>query len=62
MAGASKLFHPISELAKMLLCVNSVSEGLVRFISISELLGDIRALLPSILRIKPILQLMLHLG
>jgi uncharacterized membrane protein YphA (DoxX/SURF4 family) len=55
MAGASKLLQPISELAKMLPWVTSVSEGLVRFIGLSELLGGMGLLLPSILRIKPIL-------
>lgn len=55
MAGANKIFQPISELAKMLPWVTHVPEGLVKFIGTSELLGGIGLLLPSLLRIKPIL-------
>ncbi len=55
MAGAMKSTQPIEELGKSLPWVNEVSAGLVRFIGISELLGGIGILLPSILRIKPIL-------
>lgn len=55
MAGANKLFQSVEELVKMLPWVTSVPSGLVRFIGISELLGGIGLLLPSILRIKPIL-------
>lgn len=55
MAGFTKLFQPINELVKMLPWVTSVPEGLVRFIGVSELLGGIGLLVPSILRIKPIL-------
>lgn len=55
MAGANKLFQSISELSKMLPWVTEVPEGLVRFIGISELLGGLGLLLPSIFRIKPIL-------
>jgi putative oxidoreductase len=53
MAGANKLFQSIAELSKMLPWVTEVPEGLVRFIGISELLGGLGLLLPSILRIKP---------
>jgi uncharacterized membrane protein YphA (DoxX/SURF4 family) len=55
MAGANKLFQSITELSKMLPWATEVPEGLVRFIGISELLGGLGLLLPSILRIKPIL-------
>lgn len=55
MAGAGKLFQPINELAKMLPWVTTLSEGLVRFIGFSEMLGGIGLLLPALLRIKPIL-------
>lgn len=55
MAGANKLFQSTEELVKMLPWVTSVPVGLVKFIGISELLGGIGLLLPSILRIKPIL-------
>lgn len=62
MAGSSKLFQPIAELSKMLPWVTSVSEGLVRFIGGSELLGGLGLLLPSILRIKPNLTPLAALG
>jgi putative oxidoreductase len=55
MAGANKLFQSIPELSKMLPWVTQVPDGLVRFIGFSELLGGIGSLLPTILRIKPIL-------
>lgn len=55
MAGANKLFQSTEELAKMLPWVTSVPIGLVKFIGISELLGGLGLLLPSFLRIKPIL-------
>ncbi len=55
MAGANKLFQPIAQLSQMLPWVTTVSEGLVRFIGISELSGGLGLLLPSILKIKPVL-------
>lgn len=55
MAGTNKCFQTIDELSKMLPWATQVPEGLVRFIGISELLGGLGLLLPSILRIKPIL-------
>jgi len=55
MAGVNKLFQSTDELAKMLPWVTSVPIGLVKFIGISELLGGIGLLVPSILRIKPVL-------
>lgn len=55
MAGANKLFQSTEELSKMLPWVTSVPAGLVKFIGISELLGGLGLLLPSLLRIKPIL-------
>lgn len=55
MAGFSKTFQPISELAVMLPWVTEVSSSLVRFIGISELLGGLGVLLPALLRIKPFL-------
>ena len=53
MAGATKTFQPIEAMAASMPWVTSVSEGLVRFIGVSELLGGLGLLLPSILRIKP---------
>lgn len=53
MAGSTKLFQPIEEMAKMLPWVAEVPSGVVRFIGLSELLGGVGMLLPSILRIQP---------
>ncbi|GHB80170.1 DoxX family protein [Persicitalea jodogahamensis] len=55
MAGANKLFLPISELSETLPWASEFPEWLVRFIGISELLGAVGLLLPSLLRIKPFL-------
>lgn len=55
MAGSMKLFQPISELAKMLPWATEFPAVMVRFIGLSELLGAIGLLLPSIFRIQPIL-------
>ena len=62
MAGVMKSTQPIAELGKSLPWVNDVSEGLVRFIGISELLGGLGLLLPSIFRIKPKLTPLAALG
>ncbi|MFK7932575.1 MAG: DoxX family protein [Saprospiraceae bacterium] len=62
MAGATKGFQPIEAMAESMPWVTSVSEGLVRFIGISELLGGIGLLLPSILRIKPNLTVWAAIG
>ncbi len=53
MAGSNKTFQSIEFLANMLPWVLDFPEFLVRFIGISELLGAIGVLLPSIVRIKP---------
>jgi uncharacterized membrane protein YphA (DoxX/SURF4 family) len=53
MAGGMKSFQPIPELAKMLPWAGAVPSGLVRFIGLSELLGGLGLLLPSLLRILP---------
>lgn len=56
MAGFMKITAPIDELAANgMSFVNNFSEGTVRFIGISELLGAIGLILPALLRIKPIL-------
>lgn len=62
MAGANKLFQPIPELAKMLPWVTSVPLAMVKFIGLSELLGGMGMLLPSLLRIKPVLTAYAALG
>jgi putative oxidoreductase len=55
MAGVMKSSQPIAELSKSVPWSANVPEALVRFIGISELLGGIGLILPSLLRIKPIL-------
>lgn len=55
MAGIMKSTQPIEELASSLPWVLEMPASMVRFIGISELLGALGLLLPSILRIKPIL-------
>ena len=55
MAGVMKSTKPISELSVAMPWVSDFSVTTVRFIGISELLGALGLLLPSLLRIKPIL-------
>jgi putative oxidoreductase len=62
MAGSTKLFQPIEEITKMLPWVADTPAGLVRFIGLSELLGGIGLLLPSILRIQPKLTVFAAIG
>ena len=62
MTGAMKLTSPIEQLSAMLPWTKDVPDGLVRFIGASELMGGIGLLLPSILRIKPILTPIASLG
>ena len=53
MAGISKSFSPIPELAAQLGWPGVIPEFLVRIIGISELAAAIGLVLPSLLRIKP---------
>lgn len=62
MAGGTKAFQSIEAMAASLPWVTDVSSGLVRFIGISELLGGLGLLLPSILRIKPSLTVWAAIG
>lgn len=62
MAGANKLFQSIEELSKMLPWAAEMPLALVRFIGLSEVLGGLGLLLPSILRIKPSLTPLAALG
>jgi uncharacterized membrane protein YphA (DoxX/SURF4 family) len=56
MAGFMKVSMPMADLAaKGMGFVNHTPETMVRFIGIAELLGAIGLILPSALRIKPIL-------
>jgi putative oxidoreductase len=52
MTGAMKTLTPIEQLAGSLPWVNDVPAGLVRFIGLSELLGGLGLILPSLLKIK----------
>ena len=62
MAGAMKATQPLEALAESLPWVTTTPLALVRFIGISELLGGIGLLLPSILRIKPSLTVWAAVG
>jgi hypothetical protein len=62
MAGIMKSFTPIEKLAESLPWVEEYSPVLVRFIGISELLGALGLILPSMLRIKPQLTPLAALG
>ncbi len=62
MAGVMKASQPVEAMAESLPWVSSTPLGLVRFIGISELLGGLGLLLPSILRIKPFLTVWAAIG
>lgn len=62
MAGAMKASQSIETMAESLPWVTDVSAGLVRFIGVSELLGGLGLLLPSLLRIKPFLTVWAAIG
>ena len=62
MTGSMKLFQPIEEIAKTLPWVANTSARIVRFIGISEFLGGIGLILPTLLRIKPKLSGLAALG
>ncbi|MBC3845373.1 DoxX family protein [Winogradskyella echinorum] len=62
MAGIMKTTQPVEVLAESLPWVTSTPLGLVRFIGISELLGGLGLLIPSIFRFKPYLTVWAALG
>lgn len=62
MAGSMKATQPIETLAGSMSWVNNFQSSMVRFIGTMEILGAIGLLLPSILRIKPILTPIAALG
>lgn len=62
MAGGTKTFQGIEAMAASMPWVTEVSSSLVRFIGVSELLGGLGLLLPSILRIKPHLTVWAAIG
>jgi len=53
MSGFMKVSQPIDQLSKMLPWTAQVSEALVRFIGVAEILGALGLILPSLLRIQP---------
>lgn len=61
MAGIMKTTTPIQELALTMPWVND-AEALVRFIGIAEIAGALGLLLPSLLRIKPMLTPLAAIG
>lgn len=62
MAGAMKSLQPVEALAEALPWVTSTPLALVRFIGVSELLGGLGLLLPSLLRVKPFLTVWAAIG
>ena len=62
MAGLMKATQPIEVLAESLPWVTSTPLGLIRFIGISELLGGLGLLIPSIFRFKPMLTVWAAIG
>ena len=54
MAGVMKSTQPIVDLSKSVPWTANVPLALIRLIGVSELLGGIGLILPSLLRIKPI--------
>lgn len=62
MAGLMKASQPMEALAESLPWVTSTPVGLVRFIGISEVLGGLGLLIPSIFRFKPFLTVWAAIG
>ena len=62
MSGFMKVSQPIDQLSQMLPWASQVPVALVRFIGISELLGGLGLVLPSLLRIKPRLTVLAAIG
>lgn len=62
MSGIMKATMPIEKLSEMLPWATSVPEGLVKFIGVSELLGGLGLIFPSLLRIKPMLTVWAGIG
>jgi putative oxidoreductase len=55
MAGFTKVSTPLADLTTMMPWTADVPLAMVRFIGASEILGALGLLLPSLLRIKPVL-------
>lgn len=61
-SGFMKASMPVEKLSAMLPWANSVPVALIKFIGLSELLGGLGLILPSLLRIKPILTIWAGMG
>lgn len=55
LAGIMKTAMPVEQLVENMAWAENMSVGMIRFIGISEFLGGIGVILPSLLKIKPIL-------
>jgi putative oxidoreductase len=53
MGGLKKATTPLAELAVKMTWVNAIPGPLVRFIAVSEILGALGVILPSLTRIQP---------
>jgi len=62
MAGFQKAFRPLDLVAQSINWVADVSPRLVRFIGVSELLGALGLILPSLTRVQPRLTVLAALG
>ena len=62
MAGIMKSTTPVAELSAKMAWVNDYPEAFIRFIGISEVLGALGILLPSLLRIQPKLTIWAGIG
>ncbi len=62
MAGAFKLSQPIEKLAESLPWVTSTPIELIRFIGLSEVLGGLGLIIPSLFRFKTVLTVWAALG
>ncbi len=62
MSGFMKASTPVEQLSAMIPWASDVPLALVRFIGTVELLGGIGLLLPSLLRIKPMLTVLASAG
>lgn len=62
MAGVMKLTTPVAEMAAKMAWVNEYPEAFIRFIGISEVLGALGLILPSLLRIQPKLTVWAGIG
>ena len=62
MAGIMKSTTPVAEMAAKMAWVNEYPEAFIRFIGVSEFLGALGLILPSLLRIQPKLTVWAAIG